>query len=77
MLAELDTLLAETVSRIHSADELLLTGDQIYADEVADGLLLLLTDVGEALLGWEETLPSVGLRTSPLESQASVFPLPG
>jgi hypothetical protein len=37
--------------------QLLLTGDQIYADDVADVLLLLLTDAGEELLGWTETLP--------------------
>lgn len=36
--------------------QLLLTGDQIYADDVADGLLLLLTDAGETLLDWSETL---------------------
>ena len=36
--------------------QLLLTGDQIYADDVADGLLLMLMDASETLLGWSETL---------------------
>jgi hypothetical protein len=37
--------------------QLFLTGDQIYADDVADLLLYLLVDAGLALLGWQETLP--------------------
>lgn len=34
---------------------LLLNGDQIYADNVADSLIFLLPDVDKALLGWSET----------------------
>ena len=37
--------------------QLFLTGDQIYGDEVADPLLMALTDAGDTLLGWEEHLP--------------------
>jgi hypothetical protein len=37
--------------------QLFLTGDQVYGDEVADPLLLALTDAGDTLLGWQETLP--------------------
>ena len=40
--------------------QLFLTGDQIYADDVADVLLEMLTDAGDSLLGWpapEELLP--------------------
>ncbi|GAA4728000.1 hypothetical protein [Phytohabitans rumicis] len=37
--------------------QLFLTGDQIYADDVADVLLYLLVDAASALLGWQETLP--------------------
>jgi hypothetical protein len=37
--------------------QLLLTGDQIYADDVADALLYLLVDATDTLLGWTETLP--------------------
>ena len=39
--------------------QLFLTGDQIYADSVADWLLAALTPLGDALLGWEERLPGV------------------
>ncbi len=39
--------------------QLLLTGDQIYADEVADVLLLMLTDAGITLLGEEEKMPKI------------------
>lgn len=61
-LAYLDGLIAETAQ---SADgrphQLLLTGDQIYADEVAEPLLMALTDAGETLLGpGNETLPAFG-----------------
>jgi len=37
--------------------QLLLTGDQIYADDVADTLLFMVTDAAATLLGWSETLP--------------------
>jgi hypothetical protein len=36
--------------------QLLLTGDQIYADDVADILLLMLNDAGNTLFGWTESL---------------------
>jgi hypothetical protein len=62
-LSAVDTMIQESVT---SADDrphsLLLTGDQIYADDVADALLALLIDVGPALLGWDETLPQVETR---------------
>ncbi|MBD2461006.1 alkaline phosphatase D family protein [Oscillatoria sp. FACHB-1407] len=37
--------------------QLFLTGDQIYGDDVGDPWLWLLTDIGDALLGWQEPLP--------------------
>lgn len=37
--------------------QLFFTGDQIYGDDVADPWLFALTDAGDTLLGWEETLP--------------------
>ncbi len=37
--------------------QLLMTGDQIYGDDVADPLLWIATPLGDALLGWEEQLP--------------------
>jgi hypothetical protein len=40
--------------RLH---QLFLTGDQVYADDVADPLLFAFTDLGDALLGWQEKLP--------------------
>jgi len=62
MLPVIDTMLAETA---HSAasrpQQLFLTGDQIYADDVAAPLLAALTDAGTFLLAGnrEETLPLV------------------
>ncbi|WP_028064029.1 hypothetical protein [Solirubrobacter soli] len=38
--------------------QLLLMGDQIYADDVGASLLLLLTDASDVLLGWQETMPA-------------------
>jgi hypothetical protein len=38
---------------------LLLNGDQIYADDVADSVLFLMMDADKALLGWSETLPGI------------------
>ncbi len=43
--------------------QLFLTGDQIYADDVADVLLHLLVDAASALLGWQETLPGTAAAT--------------
>ena len=34
-----------------------MTGDQIYADDVAASLLVMLTDAAAGLLGWNEELP--------------------
>ncbi|PLR22614.1 hypothetical protein SGCZBJ_17715 [Caulobacter zeae] len=47
---------------------LLLTGDQIYADDVADALLALVIDAGKTLVGWpveaeNKTLPGPGFRS--------------
>src|SRR4029077_5694127 len=36
--------------------QLLLTGDQIYADDVAASLLMVLSDAAHVLLGWKEQL---------------------
>jgi len=36
--------------------QLYLTGDQIYADDVADSLLLMIMDASKALLNWNESL---------------------
>ncbi len=37
--------------------QLLLTGDQIYADDVAPIMLMMLSDATHVLLGWDEILP--------------------
>lgn len=59
-LAILDDLIEHNAelsdSRPH---QLFFTGDQIYGDDVADPLLLALTEAGDTLLGWEENLPIV------------------
>ncbi|BAZ66638.1 MAG: hypothetical protein KME28_20985 [Pelatocladus maniniholoensis HA4357-MV3] len=51
-----EALVEEPKKRPH---QLFLTGDQIYADDVADALLFMLIDAGETLLGWSEKLPDV------------------
>jgi len=54
----IDDLIAATAANAYARPhQLLLTGDQIYADDVADVLLPLLTDAGDVLLGWTEVLP--------------------
>lgn len=55
MVDDLIALQAQNaLSRPH---QLFLTGDQIYGDDVADALLAVLTDAGDTLLGWQESLP--------------------
>lgn len=54
----LDALLEQQCTIAHARPhQLFLTGDQIYGDEVADPLLMALTDAGTTLLGWQEELP--------------------
>jgi hypothetical protein len=61
-LATLDGLIAGAAnSAMQRPHQLLLTGDQIYADDCDDELLASLTDAGDVLLGWNgkgEILPS-------------------
>jgi hypothetical protein len=61
-LAAADAILRESDERPH---QLFLTGNQIYADDVADALLAVLTDAGDVLLGWPELLP--GAKKMPSE----------
>ncbi|HEY9691666.1 MAG TPA: hypothetical protein V6D15_05650 [Oculatellaceae cyanobacterium] len=57
-LAILDKLIEKNASIPNSRpQQLFLTGDQIYGDDVADPLLSVITEVGNTLLGWEEDLP--------------------
>jgi len=58
MLPFVDDLIQQSASNaLARPHQMLLTGDQIYADDVSDALLLLLTDAGETLLGWTQMLP--------------------
>lgn len=66
----LDNILAENRSPEKRPQQLFLTGDQIYADEVDDNLLFMLTDAARVLLGddkWEEELPDTGKKASELK----------
>lgn len=60
-LATLDGLIASAANNaMQRPHQLLLTGDQIYADDCDDELLTSLTDAGDVLLGWSgrgEILP--------------------
>lgn len=51
-----EALIQDPKQRPH---QLFLTGDQIYADDVADALLFMLIDASQTLLGWSESLPDV------------------
>lgn len=53
-----DLIQASADQPLDRPHQLLMTGDQIYADEVADILLLMLTDAGDTLLGWQEPMPA-------------------
>lgn len=58
MLVHLDKIIRESASNPYTRPhQLLLTGDQIYADEVTTVLRMMLTDAAESLLGWDEQLP--------------------
>ncbi|MBE9182639.1 PhoD-like phosphatase [Oculatella sp. LEGE 06141] len=61
----LDDLIEQTaLDPIRRPHQLFFTGDQIYGDDVANPLLLLLTEAGDTLLGWEEPLPIAHSSTS-------------
>lgn len=71
-LAILDDLIAQhSASADERPHQVFFTGDQIYGDDVADLLLWMLTDVGDTLLGWQESLP---LEPTPISQQTSVTP---
>jgi hypothetical protein len=67
-LSILDSLLAASAQLpSQRPQQLFLTGDQIYGDDVADPLLWAASHLGEWLLGWTERLP---LRNSPTEQRS-------
>ena len=43
-----------SINAINRPHQLFLTGDQIYADDVADVLLFMIDDAASALFGWDE-----------------------
>jgi hypothetical protein len=54
----LDCLLEETAQQPQQRpQQLFLTGDQIYGDDVANPLLWVASTLGDLLMGWEEKLP--------------------
>jgi hypothetical protein len=64
----LDCLLEENAQQPRQRpQQLLLTGDQIYGDDVADPLLWVASPLGDALLGWEEKLPIGHPKTTDLD----------
>jgi hypothetical protein len=70
MLPHLSELIAAKADRpLERPHQLLLTGDQVYADDVSDPMRVLVTDAADTLLGWEELLsmprhfgPMIGAR---------------
>ena len=74
-LSTLDSLIATSANNaMGRPHQLLLTGDQIYADDVDDELLVSLTDAGDTLLGWNgdgEILPSADPTTHAVSNLAA------
>ncbi|WP_017302041.1 hypothetical protein [Nodosilinea nodulosa] len=59
MLPFIDKLIEQSADNAYARPhQLLLTGDQIYADDVSEAMSLLLSDAGDVLLGWTEQYPS-------------------
>jgi len=52
-----EILVTHHADPVNRPQQLFLTGDQIYADDVADVLLFLAIDAASVLLGWDERLP--------------------
>jgi hypothetical protein len=74
----LDPLIQQTATNAPDRPhQLLMTGDQIYADDVAELLLILLTDAGETLLGWNETISGVNKTAKSLPPYFRTGPLAG
>jgi hypothetical protein len=73
-LATLHVLINQNASSpLDRPHQLLLTGDQIYADDVADGLLLMLMDASRTLLQWSETLIIKPGETATITNWASYY----
>ncbi len=73
-LAILDRLLAANADTPDTRpQQLFLTGDQIYGDDVASPLLWVATHLGELILGWAEQLP-IGTWNRPKYSTLQELP---
>ncbi len=73
----LDQLIEKTAaSPYHRPHQLFHTGDQIYADDVADVMLAMCSPFGNALLGWTEALP-LGPQASDVDYYSPEALLPG
>jgi hypothetical protein len=60
-LVAADELISSTFADLRNRPSaLFLTGDQIYADDVADPLISHVTQLGIELLGWEERIADIG-----------------
>jgi len=72
-LALVSQLIEQKADRpLERPHQLLLTGDQIYADDVAAVLLMMLTDAAVSLMAWDESMPTLpsALKTSALPPYA-------
>ena len=59
-LPGVDDLIAHVAAQPHARpQQLFLTGDQIYANNIAPELLPAITEAGDTILGWRELLPGV------------------
>ncbi|MCP4403233.1 MAG: hypothetical protein GY801_38735 [bacterium] len=54
-----DILVSDWANSDKRPHMLFLTGDQIYADDIADTVLFLLDDASDTLMGWREVLPDI------------------
>jgi hypothetical protein len=79
-LAIADELIDESLANISKRPSVLfLTGDQIYADDVAAPLIRHLTELGNGLLGREEKIPGIKEPTSaiPVSGRLNLVKKPG
>lgn len=73
-LAVLDTAIEATLTEPDKRPQLLLlSGDQIYADDVAGALLHMILDAEESLIGSNEILPDIGSARAHKPTQRSRF----
>jgi hypothetical protein len=75
MMPVINRLILESTGNAYARPhQLLLTGDQIYADEVAYAMSLMLEDAAEALLGWNEQYKGPESQGAPQRSVKDLHP---